>query len=152
MNYGMSDLFGGLRDNRVVLSALLLATLQFIFTFPADVLALMSIDSDDTNLATLSLLVRLGGMLVYYIIWLPFSQLYYVLLDLPDKGVIDCIRMSFWLMKGQKLKLVGIQLSFIPLIFLSILTIGLGMIWVTPYMNASYACFHLNLTEAKSSG
>ena len=152
MNYGMSDLFGGLRDNRVVLSALLLATLQFIFTFPADVLALMSIDSNDTNLATLSLLVRLGGMLVYYIIWLPFSQLYYVLLDLPDKGVIDCIRMSFWLMKGQKLKLVGIQLSFIPLICLSILTIGLGMIWVTPYMNASYACFHLNLTEAKSSG
>ncbi|MBO6259954.1 MAG: DUF975 family protein [Lachnospiraceae bacterium] len=152
MSYGMSDLFGGLRDNRVVLSALLLAALQFVFTFPADVLALLSLSSKDPSLATLSLIVRLVGMLIYYIIWLPFSQLYYVLLDLPDKGVGDCIRISFWLMKGQKLKLVGIQLSFIPLILLSILTVGIGMIWVTPYMNASYACFHLNLTDVKSAG
>ena len=151
MSYGMSDLFGGLRDNRVVLSALLLATLQFAFTFPADVLALLSLRDSDPTLASISLMFRLAGMLIYYISWLPFSQLYYVLLDLPDKGVNDCIKMSFWLMKGQKLKLVGIQLSFIPLILLSILTVGLGMIWVTPYMNASYACFHLNLTAAKSS-
>ena len=152
MAYGMSDLFGGLRDNRVVLSALLLAALQFLFTFPADILAMLSLRTNDPSLASISLAVRLIGMLIYYIIWLPFSQLYYVLLDLPDKGVLDCIRMSFWLMKGQKLKLVGIQLSFIPLILLSILTVGLGMIWVTPYMNASYACFHLSLTDAKSAG
>ncbi|MBR4542857.1 MAG: DUF975 family protein [Lachnospiraceae bacterium] len=152
MNYGMSDLFGGLRDNRVVLSALLLAALQFVFTFPADVLVLLSLRSSDPSLATISLAARIVGMLTYYVVWLFFSQLYYVLLDFPDKGVGDCIKISFWLMKGQKLKLVGIQLSFLPLILLSILTVGVGMIWVTPYMNASYACFHLNLTEAKSAG
>lgn len=91
-----------------------------------------------------------AGMLLFYVINLGFSQCALLIFDFPNKSVKEIIALSFWMMKGQKLRYVGLVCSFIPLIIVAILTFGIGMIWVIPYMYATKCCFYLNLVSSKS--
>ncbi|MCR5209348.1 MAG: DUF975 family protein [Lachnospiraceae bacterium] len=152
MPYGVGSLFSGFGDNRVVVSAIMFATLQFIFSIPGLIMAEKYLSSGNGIYEEYALLASSAGTIVYYIVWLSFSQLYYVLLDFPEKSLGDCIKMSIWLMKGQKLKFVGMQISFFPLLLLTIPTLGLGLLWVMPYMQASEASFYLSLTSGKAAG
>ncbi|MEE5990330.1 MAG: DUF975 family protein [Lachnospiraceae bacterium] len=152
MPYGVGSLFSGFGDNRVVVSAIMFAALQFIFSVPGLVMAERYISSGDRIFEEYAMIASSAATIVYYIVWLSFSQLYYVLLDFPEKSLGDCIKMSVWLMKGQKLKFVGMQISFFPLLLLSIPTLGLGLLWVMPYMQASEASFYLSLTSGKAAG
>lgn len=51
-------------------------------------------------------------------------------------------------MKGFKLKLFLLYLSFIGWGILCVVTLGIGFLWLTPYINASKAVFYDNLREA----
>lgn len=62
----------------------------------------------------------------------------------------DCIRESQELMKGHKLDLFALLLSFIGWYILSIFTFGLLFIWLTPYIAMSQVVFYENLLENKS--
>lgn len=52
---------------------------------------------------------------------LRYSQAFYILADDPTKGVMQCIRESKELMKGNKGKIFCLQCSFIPWMLLAIL-------------------------------
>ena len=51
------------------------------------------------------------------------------------------------LMKGRKLRYFLLQLSFIGWWLLGILTLGLGFLWIIPYMLQTNTQFYLNLKE-----
>ena len=87
---------------------------------------------------------------------LRYSQAFYILMDNPDMGVLECIRESKELMRDNKLDLFLLQLSFIGWIFLSTLvsffipasvpfTIPIVSFWLTPYMEMSFACYYNHL-------
>ena len=67
------------------------------------------------------------------------------------KDLDEIIRMSRWLMKGRKMRLFYLHISFVPLYLLSILPCGLGFLWTLPYAEESFTCFHLNLTSVAAS-
>lgn len=50
-------------------------------------------------------------------------------------------------MKGRKLRYFLLQLSFIGWWLLGILTLGLGFLWIIPYMLQTNTQFYLNLKE-----
>lgn len=77
---------------------------------------------------------------------LMFSQAFYLLHDHPDRKVLELIKESMGLMQGHKLRLFYISVSFLGLQFLGILTMGIGLLWVTPYMYMVRANFYENLT------
>ena len=52
-------------------------------------------------------------------------------------------------MKGYKWKYVCLSLSFIGWMLLSILTLGIGLIFLYPYMQVSYICFYEKICEEK---
>lgn len=66
----------------------------------------------------------------------------YLLKDNPELPIMDTLRMSRKMMKGHKMQLFKLQLSFIGWIMLNVLTLGIGSLWLIPYMLTTLAAFY----------
>ena len=69
----------------------------------------------------------------------------YILLDNPELTATQVLRQSREMMKGHKMELFLLDLSFIGWILLSILTLGVGMLFVQPYTLTASALFYEDL-------
>lgn len=96
-----------------------------------------------------ALLLICVSIIVIALVSLLFSQCYYLMLDFPDYTVQQLLRSSMQIMKGHMGRLFYLQVSFIPLILLALLTCGIGMLWLEPYMQTTYACFFLDLMNPR---
>ena len=79
---------------------------------------------------------------------LRYSMAYFVLLEHPGMSALDAIRRSKELMDGHKMQLFLLQLSFIGWALLCVLTLGIGFLWLAPYMQTSMAAFYERLKDA----
>ena len=75
---------------------------------------------------------------------------FYILSDNPQMTGKEALEASKKMMYGYKGKLFLLQLSFIGWGLLCLLTLGIGFLWLIPYMQASMACFYRNLLEASN--
>lgn len=94
------------------------------------------------------LIVFIGSILLFIpgiIFALMFSQAFFILAEDNQKGIIECLGESAKLMKGNKLDLFVLELSFIGWILLSVITFGIGYIWLQPYMSVTEANYYLEL-------
>lgn len=66
----------------------------------------------------------------------------FILKDYPELSVNQALKMSEKMMKGHKMRLFLLDLSFIGWAFLGILTLGIGYIWLIPYMYTTAAAFY----------
>ena len=66
----------------------------------------------------------------------------YIIMDEPELTARQAITRSCEIMQGRRWKLFCLYLSFIGWGILSILTFGIGFLWLVPYMNASVAAFY----------
>ena len=76
------------------------------------------------------------------ILGLGFTLVPYILIDSPQLGVGDTLKLSWEKMRGHKMDYFILQLSFIGWILLSILTLGIvGILFAFPYMSQAEAIF-----------
>ena len=66
----------------------------------------------------------------------------YIIMDEPELTARQAITRSCEIMEGRRWKLFCLSLSFIGWGILSLLTFGIGFLWLAPYMNASIAAFY----------
>lgn len=66
----------------------------------------------------------------------------YILVDNPELSANEAINLSQKMMKGHKFDLFWLELSFIGWMLLGILTLGIGYIWLMPYMMTATAAFY----------
>lgn len=76
---------------------------------------------------------------------LAYSLTPFIVKDNPQLSPNQAINLSMKMMKGHKFDLFYLYLSFIGWIFLAILTLGIGFLWVIPYMQTSMAAFYLDV-------
>lgn len=99
--------------------------------------------------------MALGILIVCVIIYIPLSlsvsQVYFLMLDFPGLSTSELLKRSFTVMKGHRFRLFLLQLSFFPLMLLGILSIGIGFLWLNPYMSSVYALFFLDIMKPKQS-
>lgn len=81
-----------------------------------------------------------------------YSMAYYILRDHPEMGGLEAINRSKEMMYGHKGRLFMLGLSFIGWALLCILTVGIGFLWLVPYIQASIANFYENLKNYRQSG
>ncbi len=55
------------------------------------------------------------------------------------------------MMKGHKRRLFRLELSFLPLMLLCVLSFGIGFLWLNPYMQMTYTCFFLDLMNPRDT-
>ena len=94
-----------------------------------------------------SLLFVIPGIIKSY----SYSMAFYIKNDHPEYSWKECIDESRRMMDGHKFDLFCLQLSFIGWALLCILTVGIGYLWLVPYMQAATANFYdsLVVTPAK---
>lgn len=84
------------------------------------------------------------------IVALMFSQAYYILAEDDSKSITQCLSESTDMMKGYKMDYFILTLSFLGWMFLAILTLGIGFLWLNPYMEVTFTNFYLELKKEKN--
>lgn len=74
----------------------------------------------------------------------------YVLRDDPQIRYDSAISRSMKLMKGHKLQLFLLDLSFIGWVILSCCTLGIGFLFLLPYVNTAHAHFYEDLLKEEA--
>ncbi|MDQ0149193.1 DUF975 family protein [Eubacterium multiforme] len=83
---------------------------------------------------------------ILFIIKLFYLMSIYMIAD-GYGGIFECLGRSARMMKGNKFKLFKLMLSFIGWFILSIITLGIGLLWVMPYYSLSLTNFYLDLND-----
>ncbi len=73
---------------------------------------------------------------------LSYSQIYFILSDNKDIGPMEAIDRSKKMMMGNKWKFFCLVWRFFGWMLLSILTLGIGFLWLMPYMYVTFAKFY----------
>lgn len=90
-----------------------------------------------------SLLLIVPGIIAAY----RYAMAPYIMAQNPDIGVMDAIGQSKEFMRGHKGRLFWLNLTFVGWVLLSVLTLGIGFLWLNPYMEAVQAAFYLERTD-----
>ena len=93
-----------------------------------------------------SLLLIVPGIIAGYRYYMAF----YILSDNPQMSGKEALEASKKMMNGFKGKLFLLHLSFIGWALLCLLTLGIGYLWLTPYIQTSTSNFYQNLKEAST--
>lgn len=90
-----------------------------------------------------TLLLIIPGIIKSY----AYRMVPYILADNPEMGADNAITLSRKMMDGNKFDLFVLELSFIGWFLLGILALGVGILFVNPYYNATEAQLYLVLRK-----
>jgi uncharacterized membrane protein len=80
---------------------------------------------------------------------IAYSMTFFILRDDPTVGALDAITRSKKMMKGNKWKYFCLQWRFFGWALLCVLTLGIGFLWLQPYMMTSSARFYEDLKQGQ---
>ena len=104
-----------------------------------------------------SALVTIGYILLLVAsIWATIKGLYYapsffILYDNPNMSGKEIVEESEKIMTGNRFRFFVLPLTFIGWILLCGLTLGIGSLWLTPYMMVSMVVFYESIAGTKSN-
>ena len=113
---------------------------------PSLPLTVLSYRTETMESLFFSLAASLVQSLIGLILSLFFGLSNYLLLDNPEMGAIESLKISFRLMKGNKGRYFYITLSFIPLTIACVFTCYIGLLWLEPYIANTMAHFYMDVT------
>ena len=91
-----------------------------------------------------SLLLIIPGIIAYY----RYSMTGFILSEHPELTANEAIALSKGMMRGNCWRLFCLEFSFIGWIFLAALTLGIGSLWLVPYMQTAFAHFYREVSTA----
>lgn len=135
--------------DKIIIITLLISAIQLIVSLPYLIYGYFIMED------TLEGYVILFGLffavnLISYLATLPFAFVYLVLSDMPYLNIKQTIKMSAFLMKGNYLRYIGMQLSLLPVTILSFISFGIGFLWASPYINLSNIALYSDISNKKA--
>lgn len=103
-------------------------------------------------------------ILVYVFLWalllivpgiiaaISYSMTYFIIADEPTIAASDALKRSKEMMRGNKWKFFRLQLRFLGWALLAILSLGIGFLWLLPYIQTSVAKFYDDLKNGSGQG
>lgn len=85
-----------------------------------------------------TLLLVIPGIIAVF----RYSMSFYIMADNPNVGIMEALNESKRMMRGNKWKFFCLNLSFIGWAFLCMLTMGVGFLWLMPYIEVSVIAFY----------
>ena len=79
------------------------------------------------------------------ILALMYSQVFFILAEDPDVGVIDAFNLSHKMMKNNKMQLFMLNLEALFYFFIGVFTLFIWWIWLIPRYSVAYAGFYDSL-------
>lgn len=144
----LMDLFWAFRNrpDRFILAALLFFGIMLIPAVPSGICVALLVKTK-----SISAYLLLGiTLIVLSIIGLIFTYMYNLIYPLyienQEMAVLEGFRTSRILMRGNKMRLFVLQLSFIGWQLLALCSMGIGLLWINPYITQTSANFYLDVT------
>lgn len=78
---------------------------------------------------------------------ISYSQVFFILAENPSMSASDAIAKSKKMMDGYKWKYFCLGFRFIGWMILSAFTMGIGLLWLVPYMQTTLAKFHDDIKD-----
>ncbi|MEQ8153928.1 MAG: DUF975 family protein [Clostridiaceae bacterium] len=153
----VEDIFEGFkRYGRTVLINLLLLifkglwSLLLIIPIVISVAVLIAIyvsgGEVSAGLGIFILIAAIAGSIALQIFLYRYSMAYFIFNDNDELDAMGALKESIELMDGYKVKYFLLHLSFIGWGILSILTIGIGLLFLIPYIRASESSFYQQIS------
>lgn len=124
---------------------IIIGIITFIILIIAIGITVFSIDNTGI-LFFIRFIISMSIYVGFIILAIGWSQAPYIIVE-NNIGVIESMKISMKMMKGYKLKYFTLGLSFIGWAILSILTLGIGFLWLIPYINLTLANFYKDICE-----
>ncbi len=147
--YETGNIWIGFRTcaDRAILAYLIILGKTLLFAIPCIIATAIMLTTKNYYFALL-----VGATAVFMIIGctfvqLDYSQVFYLILDHPEESATQLLSHSKKLMKGHRGSYFYLLVSFLGIFFLSILTFGIGMLWIYPYFTATKTAYYLELTK-----
>ena len=110
--------------------------------------------SNFANSFLAGLLVSIFTFLWTLLFWIPgiiksysYSMTFFILNDKPELTNADAITESRKLMNGHKMDLFLLDLSYIGWILLGLLSLGIGFLWISPWMQMAHVRFYEEIKQ-----
>lgn len=133
----------------VISAAMMLC--QAICLWPAQYLGQNFLATQEIKWLVYALAAMAVGFCFYVPISLGIAMSFYLMLDFPQNSGKETLMLCWRIMKGQRKRLFALELGFLPLMLLCILSFGIGFLWLEPYMQMTYTCFFLDLMNPKEA-
>lgn len=133
------------QPDRYILAGILLLVLTVISVLPLLAVSFLAESMPDIIYIVLVAVAGIVSLVLFVVIQLHFALLYFVLLEHSEMGLGDAIRVSLGLMKGHKVRLFQLYISFVGFDLLAVLSLGIGFVWVVPYQMQVTTNFYLDV-------
>lgn len=145
--YKLSDVFYGFRSqpDKAIISKFLFILAELVCLLPAILFAALYYITENSLLLIVMSVFLVIGLVAVIILHLTLHFVYYLILDYPDASIKELIIYSANMMRGHRVKLFYLFAGFLPLYVLGILSLGIGLLFVEPYVNVTIAEFYLDV-------
>lgn len=103
----------------------------------------------------LAIAIIAAGALITAIVSLPLNYTYtyahLIMAEYPTLSPAEALRNSRNLMRGKKWKLFCLDFSFIGWVLLSLLTLGIGFLFLIPYLQAARVAFYHDIANREAA-
>lgn len=100
-----------------------------------------------TGATWIGILLMLVLTVILIVFSISISMTAYILVDKENTKVFEAIGLSMKMMKGYKWEYFVLYLSFIGWGLLCLLTLGIGYLWLSPYMTLTFTNFYKELDK-----
>lgn len=107
--------------------------------------------SSGFGLTFVAFVAYIVGIVMLIIKGFSYAMNYFILCDNPTLTGKEIVEKSAVIMKNNKWRFFCLSLSFIGWAFLAGLTFGIGMLWLSPYMQVSVVHFYEDLLGKTSN-
>lgn len=147
--FATANLFYGFKcdSGKTLILSGALALCNAVCLYPYQYLMQSYLNSRESRTLLLTFVAMAIGLCIYIPVSLGLSQVFYLMLDYPDRSAKEILSLSFRVMKGHKGRLFYLQLTFIPMMLLCALSFGIGLLWLNPYMQMTYTYFFLDIMQ-----
>ena len=143
----ISDMFWVLknRPDRILIGGFLITLITWIPLIPSYIFELTAPETLSTAAyLIISETLSMTGLFVGFLITLPLYFVFWIYAEDPDVDTREAFSRSISLARGAKWRLVLMELSFIGWMLLGALTMGIGLLWIMPYMEQSFTNFYMD--------
>ena len=140
------DFFSLLKNqpDRYILANLILFGISLVCLIPTFASLAILYYIDTLVMIVLALVLNIISLILITYTTLTYNLVFYTLLDDENITAIEALKSIRQMMKTHKKRYLYMQFSFLGLFLLNVLSFGIGILWIEPYMTQTTTLFYLD--------
>lgn len=145
--YKVGDILYGFSSHpdKAIITRFLFGIAELVCLLPTVLFGVLYYITEKSVLMLVTSIFLVIGMVIMVIIHMSYDFIYYIMLDYPTATLKECFEYCGKVMKGHRIRFFYLRASFMPLYLLSLLSLGIGFLFVLPYENVAVAKFYLDV-------